>query len=235
MSALCTSPELQVRARLDKPTVKRLVDAYAGSSATVPPLEIGLVEGKVYVLDGHHRVAALRNLGRSHVDAVVAPMSWAQARERAAMANLAHGLNLKPRERRLAHRRIVAAYLAQKRHLVGRWGASKSFRDIAADLGGQLSYSTIRRIILRYHPRLAAKYWSAEEPYGGGPTEEEPGVKTLAQVQELIAEAEALMKGLRNSRQRGVAIARLEGVVERVKEEAPFELAEADDTSDLDF
>jgi hypothetical protein len=38
---------------------------------TLPPVDLYLLEGAYYVVDGHHRVAAARSIGQAYVDAVI--------------------------------------------------------------------------------------------------------------------------------------------------------------------
>src|SRR5690606_38567440 len=95
------------------------------AGADVPPLLIAFVEGGgdwPVVIDGHHRFAVLETLKSEAqvrggapiktVRAKVARLTAAEARFQAAMANNAHGLQLKPKE----SRRVFAAYVRAGRH-----------------------------------------------------------------------------------------------------------------------
>lgn len=73
---------------------------------------VAMVGGVPLVVDGWHRVAALRHIGRGRVEAEVVEASRDEALVLAMMANLRHGLPLKPREKGAAVRRALGAYLA---------------------------------------------------------------------------------------------------------------------------
>lgn len=50
----------------------------------LPPVDLYLLEGQYYVVDGNHRVAAARSIGQAYLDAVVTEFRPAQAETRAA-------------------------------------------------------------------------------------------------------------------------------------------------------
>jgi len=86
-----------------------------------PPI---LVTETLTVLDGHHRIAAARRLGRTHLDVtVVAGLDPAEALEAAVAANSGHGLTLSRAEHRVLIDRLL--------HAAPEW----SDRRIAAAVG----------------------------------------------------------------------------------------------------
>ena len=50
----------------------------------LPPVDLYLLEGKYYVVDGNHRVAAARSIGQAYLDAIVTEFRPAQGEIRAA-------------------------------------------------------------------------------------------------------------------------------------------------------
>jgi hypothetical protein len=129
----------QVRMKTDAGTVLRYFDSYR-NEVQLPPVEVAQVSEARILVDGFHRVAALKRLGRHEVDAVVKPADTVEeARWMAAKANLSHGLALKAKE----HREVFRAYVHARKHLDDK-GGLKSYRDIARDLGGVRAYTTIR-------------------------------------------------------------------------------------------
>lgn len=50
----------------------------------LPPVDLYLLEGKYYVVDGNHRVAAARSIGQAYLDAIVTEFRPAQDETHAA-------------------------------------------------------------------------------------------------------------------------------------------------------
>ena len=112
IAALVLDAKFQFRAAIDPRKVEEYAIAY-DLGADFKPVEVAMVNGATVLVDGWHRIAALKKLGRQSVWAKVEEMSEADALWRAAMANLGHGLNLKPAERtqeghELGHGAVVA-------------------------------------------------------------------------------------------------------------------------------
>jgi|GEM_PF-1346264 len=172
IDAIRTDPTMQVRDRLDSDNLRRLRSAYR-AGADVPPLLIAFVEGGgdlPVVIDGHHRFAVLETLkaeaqvrGSSPIKTVsakVARLTAAEARFQAAMANNAHGLQLKPKE----SRRVFAAYVRAGRHRTGN--GYKSYREIGKELSRD--HKTIIAWMKADFPAIAAKMEKPEKANAGG-------------------------------------------------------------------
>lgn len=127
----------QVRRSIDPTKVKEYANAYR-NGACMPPIALARIEGALYLLDGWHRLAAVRRNGGEDIKATVAGMTEDEARWSAAAGNLRHGLPLKSREMRVVFR----VFVQTGQHRQGR--RFKSYRDIARDLGGSRGYTTIR-------------------------------------------------------------------------------------------
>ncbi|MHC4051059.1 hypothetical protein [Bradyrhizobium sp. 25ACV] len=139
----------QVRSKIDPTTVNRYRNYYK-NDGTLPPIEIALVDGVYRLIDGWHRLEALRLLERTTAEVNIIEMSMNEARLAAALANTAHGLPLKPKELR----NVFNAYIGTRHHYRAN-GRLKSYREMAADLNGAVSYRTLNRWMERDHPKIA--------------------------------------------------------------------------------
>lgn len=139
----------QVRNKIDPQTVNRYKAIYK-NGGELPPIEIALVEGAFRLIDGWHRLEALRLLDRYDAEANITEMSMNEARWAAASANLAHGLPLKPKE----VRNVFRSYITARRHYRSN-GRLKSYREMAGELNGAVSYRTLNRWMEQDHPKIA--------------------------------------------------------------------------------
>lgn len=139
----------QVRTKIDPTTVRRYQAIYK-NEGKLPPIEIAMVDGALRLVDGWHRLQALQLLERDSVEANITEMSMSEARWAAASANLAHGLPLKPKE----VRNVFRAYITARRHYRPN-GRLKSYREMAGELNGAVSYRTLIRWMEQDHPKIA--------------------------------------------------------------------------------
>ena len=152
IDSIVQDARLQVRQKIDESVVRRYASLYR-TGVELPPIQVIKI-GKEHVLaDGWHRIAALRLFGRTEVSAEVIEGTLADARATAALANLKSGKPLRRAEIHAAFRLNVKA----KRHLRGD-GSLNTYREIAAELGGTRAYTTIRNLMMRHFPRIAAQY-----------------------------------------------------------------------------
>lgn len=114
-----------------------------------PPIKLARIDGAIYCVDGFHRIQAHRIAERHEIEAFIVDTSVEEARWLAAEANLTHGLPLKPADLQEAFKRFVKA----RRHRTAR-GRFKTYRDIAAELGGLKAHTTIRNWMLKYFPSI---------------------------------------------------------------------------------
>jgi hypothetical protein len=90
-----------------KPLEQRWVTQLCASAPNWPPI---LVTDTLQVLDGHHRVAAARRLGKNTISAtILSGLGPAEALEAAIAANATHGLALSRDERRRLVDRLLHA------------------------------------------------------------------------------------------------------------------------------
>jgi hypothetical protein len=190
--------------------VRRYASVYK-SGAEMPPIRAALVDGVLFVVDGWHRVAALERVGAATATVEIIQCGARDALWLAARANLQHGLPLKAKEVRQAFR----AYVKARQHRTRR--GVKSYREIAHDLGGIKSYSTIRNWMIRDFPHIAREM-GGDEGAGAGGLDEwdlEEGYKTTVRTK--LAEAQAAMRGVKDPEARGELIALAEEALEAMK------------------
>ena len=110
-------------------------------------IELADVDGALFLVDGRHRVEAMRLDGRDLVDAKVTTMTRDEVAWGSALLNLRHGVPLKYRERK----RAFSAYVHAGQHKNGR-SRYKTYREMGADLG--FPFSTIRHWMRADHPSI---------------------------------------------------------------------------------
>ncbi len=81
----------QARVALDTQTVEEYAEAIDGG-ANLPPIDCVSIDGKPYVVDGFHRLAAHIRAGKAFIDADVMTGSESTAYSVASSANAEHGL-----------------------------------------------------------------------------------------------------------------------------------------------
>lgn len=219
----------QIRSRLDRGTVARYASAYR-SEAILPPVKVAKVGEVMILVDGFHRVAALMRNGSCLVGAIVLETEESEARWLAASANLTHGLPLKAREIREAFK----VYIRARKHYLGK-NRLKSYRQIAADLGGQCPHTTVRGWMQRFFPKVARRMGGDENFKGDG------GLMELASPQQVfagsahnhLAQARAALNGVIDPELRGEVIHSLEGLLAEAKRGTFAHYMGADECSDF--
>lgn len=102
---LALDPRLQMRAKIDKDTVKQ----YAENPAKLPPVQSVLDEdGKEWVWDGHHTIEAYKFRGLKEVPVESQSGTFFDAMRLAAGANAAHGRPLTPDDKKKKVKLILA-------------------------------------------------------------------------------------------------------------------------------
>jgi hypothetical protein len=191
------NPEWQLREKLNATRVKHYRSVYK-SGATMPPITLADIKGKLYLIDGWHRCEAQIELGWSHFDATIMPMSKSEAQWKAASANLTHGESYKKPERKKAFN----VFISTKQNKAAG-GKLMSYREMAVAFGGDPSHVTIRKWVKDDHPLL----FKALEKHKGdwspdmlssktGPTEEQ---LLLGRLHSLFVDVVALSKSIESS------------------------------------
>lgn len=137
----------QVRKGLTAGTVERYAAIFK-TGASMDPVRLARINGGLVLVDGAHRIEALRSLGIATVEATIDTMKEHEAQWAAASANLEHGLPLKKAELRT----VFQQYIATGQHRKGQRKV-KSLRDIVGDIPG-VSVGTVRNWFMKDHPDL---------------------------------------------------------------------------------
>ncbi len=158
-------PPLLVRRRgLHEDTVKRYANLMRGygpheESPLPPPKAVRGHHGKFILIDGFHRIAATRMIGRDWIDLEVITLTFksdAELRLLAFEANAQHGLPLSAAE----HRDWFKAYIKANRFKKPD-GTPKSLREIGREFG--ISHTTVARRLQTHFPRLFERWYANEE------------------------------------------------------------------------
>jgi hypothetical protein len=229
---LVRDPQYQVRRRLDHGAVQRYAAVYQ-SGGIMPPVNVAKVAGGAggwaYVLtDGWHRVAALEHIGHTKVSAVVTEATENEARWLAAQANLTHGVPLKPKE----YREVLRAYVRAGRVRTPK-GRLKSYRDIAAEMGGATHFTTVRRWIVEDFPKLAREMGGGDKLGGNGMREGNPEANLAKVATDAVANAVAAARGITDPERRGAIICALEEALASIRAGGAFNIANPLDNPDF--
>jgi hypothetical protein len=162
LNDLLLDQALQVRRKLDQGTIAKYASAYKAGTA-LPPIKVAMVDGRVpTVIDGWHRIAALKRLNQIRVMAEVIPqVSRQEALWLAAEANLRHGLPLTNAE----VKNVFRAYMKARKH-IKKGGRLKPLREIGRYLGK--SHHTIANWMKKMFPKTYEQYQYDEAGKGKG-------------------------------------------------------------------
>lgn len=159
LAAVIKHQPLQARKALDKGAVRTYANK-TKEGTTPPPIKLARCAGRLYLLDGWHRMAAgalqLQDGtdglgGERHVRAVVAAMHKDRMPWEAARANVSNGVQYKYGE----YRAVFRAFIKSKQHHKGR-GAFMSYREMAAALALGVSHVALYKWTKADFPKLAA-------------------------------------------------------------------------------
>ena len=164
---LVLDPAFQVREKLDAHAIKRYAAMYEAGHR-LDPIRVADVGGLLIVIDGWHRIEAMKLAGREHATAVVTAMSRDDAAWEAANANASHGVQL----RRADYVNVFKFYVRSRRHIKsrGKGGRAcyKSYRDMAKELPFPRSHVTIRNWMFKYFPGIARQISDEDVPVATG-------------------------------------------------------------------
>jgi hypothetical protein len=172
LADLVIDPDFQARVKgVDKDRVAHYADCMKRGDK-FPPIKVGSIEGKLYVLEGFHRIEAAAKIGRLRIEAEVKVMSRAEAMMIAGSSNQHHGLWLNRDDRRRANALLVAGAIKAGLHREGKSvGEAKSFRELEKEfraMGSVISHTTIGRILKANHRGVYDKYYCRSFFGGGG-------------------------------------------------------------------
>lgn len=183
---------LHVRSRIHPDTARKYADEMQ-AGMLFPPVSLGKVGDKLYLLDGWHRIdaAVLRN-GAEAVEATVVPMTIHEAVWAACAANLTHGIGYSTKEKR----NVLRAFIKARRHMRGG-RIALSYRDISRELGIKLG--SLYRWMELDHPgtfKAMQKDSSLEKPAEAPSTDRD--AEYLRRAQQAIREALSFSNALRS-------------------------------------
>lgn len=225
LSSIVELDAFQIRRKLDPGTIQRYEQHYR-NEAEMPPIKIALLNGAPILVDGWHRVAALRRAGVGTAEAIVREAKdVAEARWMAAEANLAHGLPLKASE----VRDVFKAYIHARRHVDAR-GRLKSLRQIGKELGR--AHHTIKKWMAKDFKALARRYNAEHLAHAQGGLPEAPKVNLVAAARQHLTSALAVSQGILDARSRAELIAMTQDVLKAMQEGGPWK---PDDGLEDDF
>jgi hypothetical protein len=213
---LCV-PEFQFRSKLNTAAIKR----YAKSmerGAVFDPIKVAMVDGVAMVVDGFHRIAATKRRGCGTINAEVVTATREEAAWLAARANLANGLPVKARDMRP----IFGAYVRARENRNGR--RLKSYRDMATDLSGWVSASTLRTWMRRDFPALYRRMGKENDHASGGchPRKAAAGASFAAITMDALENASTAFAAVKGEEARGKVIQRTEEVLAAMKAAGGF-------------
>lgn len=129
----------------------------ADPGAELVALDAADVEGALYIVDGHHRLAAYRRAKRETVPVRVRRMSLAEASHASKLANIGHTkIEMRPEQKRNAlwhHLRVLT------RERLGELPPGVSQRSLSGTFG--VSLDTVQRMLARL-PEVVPEEYPAE-------------------------------------------------------------------------
>ncbi|MDP2409617.1 MAG: ParB/RepB/Spo0J family partition protein [Pseudolabrys sp.] len=225
LSELICDERSQIRSRVDTATVTRYADAMR-SGAELPPISVAVVNGAPFLIDGWHRVAAAKSIGRTGILAILLDARPEHHAWLAAQENMKNGLPL----RRGEARAVFKAYVHARQHRK-RGGRVKSSREIASDLNGLRSHATILKWMGQDFPRIRGMMRQEEssqrEDASLESEQDSHEDRMLAETLGYLEEARKLCRGIQDPVRRGEMIAEAEAIVAAMKVQGdwvPFEL-----------
>lgn len=191
----------------------------------MPPIEVANVDGAYYLIDGYHRLEALRLLDKHEVLARIRSLpTIEEAMWIGGEINSAHGVKLTREERR----KRFKLYLRMGRHFIPgkpqtiRW--VKSYRKIGEDFG--ITHPTAEKLV-KWADR---KLWQALAERGQGQLErsDSGGLRVSSKLRpEDLAKrnldnARAAFQGIETPEARGEVIAKADAVAQDMKKGKPW-------------
>ena len=136
LSEILALPDFQSRTSENTIAITEYTSAMKDGNP-FPPIDVAFIDGKYYVCDGHHRLAAAKLAGLEDMEVNIVATNMDDARWHAWGANMKHGLNLTQAEKRKIAREAIRLYGVNTKKPM-------SNREIAKKIG--LSYSFISKM-----------------------------------------------------------------------------------------
>lgn len=205
------------RTRIDPKTVSRYATALK-QGVVFPLVKIAVIDESPVLIDGYHRVEALRRAGKHTVEAELVEVDADEAKWLAFQANAAHGKPLKSKEYREGFRRYVRA----RHHRKGK-GRYRSYREIASALGGSVHHTTIRNWMKRDFPKISARMGGDEHGNdNAGPRRIDPQEAYAEAARHHLEQANATSKAIADPEARGEIIRQAKALIEDLTTHGDF-------------
>jgi len=215
--------KFQIRNSLTEDYVRRYTQRYK-VEAELPPVEVALVNGAYFLIDGFHRLEALRRLGRTEASARIRILPDLNAvLWEGFEINSRHGVHYTKDERRKGFKlylRMGRQYVEGKPR-TPRW--LKSLNQIGKEWG--ISPHTIKKLIQQTDRRLWADYEARGEgrlENGNGGLRASKKITPEEIAKRSIANVLAVAQGITSPEARGEIIDKTEAAAEEMKKNAPW-------------
>lgn len=148
LDSIIKHSQWQTREKLNLNAIKRYTEMTAAGSEP-PPIKVGRVNGKLFLLDGWHRMeAGALRCASGDVWVELADLTKEDAIWEAAKANLCHGVQYKPKDLHA----VFKAFIKAKKYIKPN-GKPMSYREMSPILGK--GHTTIHSWMFKYFPKLA--------------------------------------------------------------------------------
>jgi len=176
------------------------------------------VEGILIVIDGWHRLEAMKRARASHAQVVVTAMSRDEAKWEAATAKTTHGVQLK----RADYVNVFKLNVRSGKHIKGRAKGGraryKSYRDMANELPFPRSRVTVRNWMFRYFPDIARQIGDDDMPLApGGLRDANAGELRQDGVEKLAGELLRHFRSLSSADERVAAVSTVRELLARLE------------------
>lgn len=211
INGILVDGDLQIRNEVYAYKVEQYAQAYR-NGAVLPPVEVGKKGNGFILIDGFHRLAALKKIKAEVVEAIVTDEPESDWKWVAAKRNLVHGKQLNKDEIHNAFK----AYMEAKKYMNKYSYALKSYREIAADLM-IVKHTTLWYWMKKDYPEVWEMLKDKNNMYGamGGKKVKDDGEDTVERIEATLEHVLALSKTLDGN---GVAKGRVIGKAEEVLE-----------------
>lgn len=218
--------DLQIRNEVYTYKVEQYAQAYK-NGAVFPPVEVGKKGNGFVLIDGFHRLGALKKIRADVVEAVVTDEPESEWKWIAAKRNLVHGKPLTKDEILNAFR----AYMNAGKYMNKYSRALKSYREIAADLM-IVKHTTLWYWMKKYYPEVSEMLRDKDNLYGAmeGKKVKDDSDETIEKITASLEFALAMSKTLDgNGVARGKVIEKAQEVLELMKQQGAWVLPQVND------
>jgi len=219
INGILIDSDLQIRNEMYHWKVEEYATAYR-NGAVFPPVEVGKKGNGFVLIDGFHRLAALKKISAEVVEAVVTDEPEKEWKWIAAKRNLIHGKPLTRDEKRNAFK----AYMDAEKYMNKYSRALKSYREIAVDLM-VVKHTTLWYWMKEDYPEIWEMLRDKDNLYGvmGGKKLKDDSDETIEKITASLEFALAMSKTLDgNGVARGKVIEKTQEVLELMKQQGAW-------------